>query len=780
MPRGTLESSRRSTRLSQSASSSRRSLRTVRNSQSYREASTESSEQSEVEYSVSREVSEESGVHMRDEGSPMDIYEQARSNLQETHPSQHATRASTRQRNMAINVSSSASNKRRRAPSPSSTTPGSPQLGGSRRKKMKASSQISHEELQMDDEYPASCKIQNGVARKVTSTPWQSLPYHIWYEIFEIVRDSGGPAIGYPGLQQPPLKLLIRVARLCRAFYEPAISAVYHSPALLHLRPQYLLAQLEKPQGDLMVNYRTKVKRLEIEIKSTFRRWVPGDVIIPLNELIRFTPQLRDLELYHEGDRPPFRFTLGGASKWTYPADLFQTLDDCGIRLRSWRWNILMFRNSLMIEPPRRAAVTPAPEDLRDIHLRRAFQSLRRLALVNFRVSTAPPRSLVRLLGETAEDFLAVAIKALPNLDHLEFESCDIANETLLPQLPEGLRSLSLINCERVTSEHLQSFLYWQGRELRSLTLNHNQSLSLSFLPDLAVSCPKLETFVMDLNYFDPRFDLSPNNNQPHYQILMLPRDVPTWPRSLQVLELTHLRNWNVEIADMFFGSLTEAAQTLPNLRRLVLRAILKTGWRDRANFRDAWMRKLNHVFLRKTNPPDPHMSSLRSRMGQQSMVQVQLPRKAEMSTDDFDGDEHDEMAPITDIGDIMMASSRDVSASNGTATRRRSSRISRPVHLDEDSANEGSERPVRLTRVVAKRLQQYPGDPGGEVASRRVRFDDKVPRQGMCDVVDVRIDNLRPRQNHFDEGDFLDDEASGDEDWDGDDMDLDDERYAW
>jgi hypothetical protein len=44
---------------------------------------------------------------------------------------------------------------------------------------------------------------------------------------------------------------------------------------------------------------------------------------------------------------------------------------------------------------------------------------------------------------------------------------------------------------------------------------------------------------------------------------------------------------------------------------------------------------------------------------------------------------------------------------------------------------------------------------------------------QGMCDEVDVRIDNLRPREEQFHESDFLDSEPSGDEDWAGVDLDF-------
>jgi hypothetical protein len=47
-----------------------------------------------------------------------------------------------------------------------------------------------------------------------------------------------------------------------------------------------------------------------------------------------------------------------------------------------------------------------------------------------------------------------------------------------------------------------------------------------------------------------------------------------------------------------------------------------------------------------------------------------------------------------------------------------------------------------------------------------------------MCEVVDVRIDNLRPRETQATEADFLDDELPGDADWNGE--DVVEEGYAW
>ena len=41
-------------------------------------------------------------------------------------------------------------------------------------------------------------------------------------------------------------------------------------------------------------------------------------------------------------------------------------------------------------------------------------------------------------------------------------------------------------------------------------------------------------------------------------------------------------------------------------------------------------------------------------------------------------------------------------------------------------------------------------------------------------------IDNLRPTENQYSEGDFLDSEQSGDEDWEGEDWEPDNDRHAW
>ena len=53
---------------------------------------------------------------------------------------------------------------------------------------------------------------------------------------------------------------------------------------------------------------------------------------------------------------------------------------------------------------------------------------------------------------------------------------------------------------------------------------------------------------------------------------------------------------------------------------------------------------------------------------------------------------------------------------------------------------------------------------------------------QGRCHTVIFRIDNFRPREEIFNEADFLDAEPSGDEEWNGNEDDDNDNGggYAW
>jgi hypothetical protein len=109
-----------------------------------------------------------------------------------------------------------------------------------------------------------------------------------------------------------------------------------------------------------------------------------------------------------------------------------------------------------------------------------------------------------------------------------------------------------------------------------------------------------------------------------------------------------------------------------------------------------------------------------------------------------------------------------------------------------------------RARRVVKPPPQQPPPAPPAEAKTRgrrkrgrrdsdaiSVASDDNTKEveewritperfiQGMCTVVDVRIDNQRPREEQFNESHFLDSEASGDEEW-TEGAEVNEDGYAW
>ncbi|KAJ5167699.1 uncharacterized protein N7482_003293 [Penicillium canariense] len=313
------------------------------------------------------------------------------------------------------------------------------------------------------------------------------------------------------------------------------------------------------------------------------------------------------------------------------------------------------------------------------------------------------------------EASLAGVVRELPRLHRLEFIECTLVGKSILPQLPSALRSLTLSNCDRMLSSCLATYLKSRGQELRELRLSHNRHLTMSFITHLGEHCPNLERFKMDVSLHDWS---SYHDTEPHFHELLAESEIPKWPEKIQEIELIQLKKLSETTAESFFMSLVDAAPKLRDLRCLTITAILKIGWRDRATFRERWIHQLETTFLRHSAPPDPNLRSLRKRP-----LQSRQPA-------------------------IGVYPARPSSAGSGPSTpsKRQSVRLAQ---------RKGSQSPS-------------PSLPPDEDA-----------RQGMCDVVNIRIDNQRPTETQFNEDDFLDDELSGDEDWDGDDWEPAD-RHAW
>lgn len=530
--------------------------------------------------------------------------------------------------------------------------------------------------------------------------PWQTLPYQVLFDIF--LRAS------YPLLNEQLLtrtdsvKWLVNVALICRAFQEPALAALYHCPPLLPTHKSHsLLKLLSMPADAWSVNYAAKVKELHVDVEQVlFYKSGPTLGYFDLSQLIEKTPQVQTLRLYHKEDStvgiPPWNIHL---SRWTYSDPVFAAIARRGILLRSWDWNARFLPTHELIP------------FMLEKHQQPAFQTLKNVRLLHL-------GDIERNDFAAQESALATALQKLPQIERLDLIECTLVKDILLPQLPCTIRSLTLSNCDRVYSKYFLAFLKTQGGNLRELNLSHNRHLNMSFSTELAQYCPSLRKFKMDISIHD--FS-SYHDTEPHFHALIEESETPTWPETLEEIELIQLRRLNSITAEAFFMSLIDAAPSLPNLRRLRVSAMLQINWRDRANFRERWAKRLERTFLRRSPPPDPNLRSLRKRKL---------------------------TSCLTAVAGASAAESRD------------------------QPSPAGSELPTPFKRHSSRLAQQkFPESTEADPRLADSSQPDDEPIQGMCDVVEIRIDNQRPAEMQYHENDFLDEEPSDDSDWDGDDF---------
>nr|POE93038.1 hypothetical protein CFP56_64145 [Quercus suber] len=583
------------------------------------------------------------------------------------------------------------------------------------------------------------------------SPRWTSLPIAILRDIFIYASQ---PLHEATITASSNAAWLLRAARTCRMFAEPALEAYYRSPALhTSLQPHHLLELLQIPKDKRTFDYNVKIQALTIDVRY-LAYTAPHRPLFPLSTLVTEIPQLHHLEISHPHDDPPFRVS-GRLQSWYYPKDLFSALENSGHRLQSWKWG----REMISLPDP-----TMMYAFMASVHTGRSFETVQRLVLRGFNfIDSAEPHaeegSAEVPLG------LAKSIALLPNLRDLTFISCDIVEKKFLLDLPLTVERLELTNCLEVHSDMILEYLKTSGAQLRELVLNSNISLNWAFLSGLKSACSKLEVLKMDLRYYSEK-DNS-NDARPLYDSLLTITDVPTWPTTMRHLELVHPQKLPKDGAENLFRSLIDAAEELPDLRYIVLQAhINDVSWRDRIPFREEWVGRLERVFLRKSQPPSSYMGSLR---------QFRLWKQ--------------EALPAADVSASKYASSLD----EPLMTRRMIQVAISPAE-SSSHVNDGYHAlvnpPRRRSLRVAENhngLTSASGTPGPDSDSDEETADtDDDWRthtekyiQGLCDVVDVRIDNQRPRENQFTEKDFLDEEVSGDEDWNENADEIED-GYAW
>ena len=613
--------------------------------------------------------------------------------------------------------------------------------------------------------------------------PWPTLPYHILLAIFDY---ASRPLVNDTLQPTPSIHWLYSVALCCKAFAEPALSALYYSPPLYPpSRAHRLLSHLAAHKDTSTFNYGAKIKYIDMEAYSTMLRKYVGCDPLDLGALVSLTPQLRGIALNLYSDnlawRRSGRSRSVAGSKAVYQQSIATALQESKIMLRKWTWNHSLARQSHSEFPL---------AQMKEIHMMPPFQTIQSLTLVNY-----PAGPIEK--GRPYEDTLAEAINLLPKLTDLHFHLSTV-NDRLLSKLPHKLQTLEIVECPVLKSSSLDGFLAAKGKNIRQLILDHNQSLNLSFLTGLAQSCPRLELLKADLRYFGTLN--ATRDTDPKYDAVLLDGERPTWPVTLRTLEVFHLRKWSLQTAELFFSSLTESSEMLPDLRQVRIKASLdESGWRERIAFRDSWTEKLRRVFFRRSPPPNPHLKSISAFKTFKSQQKVKRPLRQEkrktLTRSTAFNLHKDNTVQASRTDTAPRPTDKDATESDSDTPLvqvRRSTRAKTQPDNIYNTLSDSS--PLRPSRNPRRRRRRKGSDDSSsedsaidddgwlEPDTQRTSVDREVELyiQGLCDVVDVLIDNLRPTEEQLREDDFLDEEASGDEDWNGDDDMPGDNGYAW
>ncbi|KAI1447323.1 hypothetical protein F5Y02DRAFT_378831 [Annulohypoxylon stygium] len=632
---------------------------------------------------------------------------------------------------------------------------------------------------------PRSAAATPTASRKSPSCypPWAKLPYLVLLNVFDqvaaLIRDTSSRREDV----SESVNTLLSASRTCKAFAEPSLAALYQCPPFYHqwrytkdafTSMNQFFHTLDLDPLDTSFKYRPKVQTLLIDVGSTL---IPKFQVNyhSLQSTIPLLDGLSRIELYHEYDEPPYRRLDENVRFWGNADEILKMLagnDEHGVRpkeLKSWRWNSRLTDNTLSLDK------------LEKFHLHTSFASLQKVAFVNYQIASwGQPKKIQLTEGMERRNHLkmvqlSACISALPNLQHLILESSTLVTGSLLSRLPTTLKHLELINCWEVVADDLTDFLLTHGHHLRSLTINHCQSLSLAFLPVLRFACPKLEHLYMDLSYF--RHHEHYADNKPEYDTLLAEDQIPAWPASIQSIEILHMRKWDFKAAEMFFGSLVQNAPNLPNLRRIAFRVALDIGWRQRQELREFWVEKMVAVFKRKMKSPKD-LKMLNFTPNKPKEQDTKEPEELEI-TNSFSTPKR-RSTRIANIGPTPTSSEGEASYPS-KAQLARASALSKELQRlrgsglllkerllrEHDADDEESEDELaadhsdqsKLNRKVRKVTKQLPND------------NEFI--HGMCDVVDIQVDNHRPMERQYDMDDFLDSEDESDEEWDGGDADV-------
>ena len=513
-------------------------------------------------------------------------------------------------------------------------------------------------------------------------------------------------------------KWLLQTATTCKKFCSPALTALYHAPAINSPeQARELLQHLQRSSSSTESLQPTHiwVNHLSIDALPVLARKDHGHEPTNLSDLLPLAPNLRSLSLEVYADLPRHkRAAMNIAAKGRdriYQRSWLTALADSQIRLKRFKWNYFFNRDQAF-----------PWYGLDEIHATLAFKHVEHIDVVWLGTFTKDANKDQQRLGFTN------SLRLLQYLKGLSFTLCTLDGpQPLLNDVPNNLQQMAIVDCD-VDADSLARYLGARGHHLRKLSLNHNRSLNLKFTENLQSSCPKLEVLSIDLSCFG--LLISMTDSEPNFPSLLPAESYPTWPSTLQHLELNWLRKWGREGASTFFESIITAAPNLSDLRVLVISATVEMEWRERPKFRDEWNHKFQRVFKRLA--PDPTPISVRSEIG-----------KAEGETSN--------------------------KTTDSVRTRGQKRRREMP---SSTSAEQPRKRSARIQEISK---QPVAGVSRGSTSMSDLATGPDLSIQGKCHRVEFKISNLRPRETQYNEGDFLDEEMSGDDDWTGVDVELND-----
>jgi hypothetical protein len=414
---------------------------------------------------------------------------------------------------------------------------------------------------------------------------WSALPYHVLLSVFQLAyntfrHDERG--------SQTSINWILRAARTCRAFAEPALTAFYRAPSIPSNAHAHLFMDLiSKPKEELTFDYSMKVRQLDIDI-AVLAYSVPGRGRPDIAQLIARLPKLKSIQLYNEIDeRPIYLPLLNSHPNWEYPPNLFDSLQQNNIRLDGWRWHSHLAPSYLN---------TSNASWLQDIHSSPPFKSLERLEMSQFTLEYPG---------------LSESLAPLENLRTVELVFCGFAAEDFEPEvpffLPPTVENLHL-SFSIVPLLRMLDILSTSGPRLKELHIVDTKFNPLPLLYQLNELCPKLEVLHLDSPTIMDAQNIDTTQAWSSEDLISRPA---TWPGTLREIHILNHRFNNPTVAEGFFQSLLDAAPHLPSLRILVLKAAVDIAWRQRAVFRDRWTARLERVFLRRhSKPPSPHLAS--------------------------------------------------------------------------------------------------------------------------------------------------------------------------